>query len=422
MAGYIEDRWWTKRPDPETGKKRKTALYGRGRRYKVCGVPGVRARSFEALGGLNGATAWLAKAQHESTKGEFVDPRDGRILLGDYVEKHWLPHLTNDPSTREHIEYVVRKHITGQLGSLALNTIKVPQLRGFVTYLGKEMAASTAIIVWGYLSTILQAAVDDERITKNYCKSRTVGPPAAPPQKARAWDKDRVVAVRAALAPRFRILVDIGAGLGLRQGEALGLAIEDIDAAAEVVHVRRQIKVVHGKMVFGLPKGGKIRDVPLPPRLAQRVAEYLKVFPARKVTLPWGNPDAPTTDKEAEERAPRTVELIVTSTADRPIRRDGWNSWHWKPALAAAGIIPPLPEFKTRGRSRVWPASREHGFHSLRHTFASVQLDARETIVAVSSWLGHKDASITLKVYAHMMPAADGRGRRAMDAWFEDQL
>ncbi|MFJ4241332.1 hypothetical protein ACIP17_12090 [Streptomyces iakyrus] len=46
-------------------------------------------------------------------------------------------------------------------------------------------------------------------------------------------------------------------------------------------------------------------------------------------------------------------------------------------------------------------------------------LDAREPIVAVSNWLGHADASITLKIYAHMMPEADGRGRAAMDALFE---
>jgi integrase len=45
-------------------------------------------------------------------------------------------------------------------------------------------------------------------------------------------------------------------------------------------------------------------------------------------------------------------------------------------------------------------------------------LDARESVVAVSKWLGHSDPSITLKIYAHMMPEADGRGRAAMDAWF----
>ncbi|MGA5206105.1 tyrosine-type recombinase/integrase [Streptomyces variegatus] len=100
----------------------------------------------------------------------------------------------------------------------------------------------------------------------------------------------------------------------------------------------------------------------------------------------------------------------------------------WKRALVAAGVIPPpppRPQRKTEeGARRARPntkhaAAPEDGFHALRHTFASVQLDAREPVVLVSKWLGHSDPSITLKIYAHMMPEADGRGRAAMDAWFE---
>jgi integrase len=47
------------------------------------------------------------------------------------------------------------------------------------------------------------------------------------------------------------------------------------------------------------------------------------------------------------------------------------------------------------------------GFHSLRHTHASALLRAREPITAVSKRLGHKDASITLKIYAHTMKGLD---------------
>ncbi|SFE34250.1 hypothetical protein SAMN02787118_101388 [Streptomyces mirabilis] len=46
--------------------------------------------------------------------------------------------------------------------------------------------------------------------------------------------------------------------------------------------------------------------------------------------------------------------------------------------------------------------TREQGFHCLRHTFAGMRLDVRESVVSVSKWLGH----------------ADGHGRQAMDAWF----
>ncbi|MFF1900082.1 MULTISPECIES: integrase [unclassified Streptomyces] len=53
----------------------------------------------------------------------------------------------------------------------------------------------------------------------------------------------------------------------------------------------------------------------------------------------------------------------------------------------------------------------------LRHTYASVQLKAGESIVSVSQWLGHSSAKITLDNYAHFMPGAGRRGLAAMDSW-----
>ena len=70
-------------PSPATGERRKTARYGKGKRYRVAGIPGVRDRSFEKLGDAN---AWKANAEHESRIGEFVDPRGAgscsRLLPG----------------------------------------------------------------------------------------------------------------------------------------------------------------------------------------------------------------------------------------------------------------------------------------------------------------------------------------------------
>lgn len=419
MAGYIEDRWMKK--DASGKRTIPTERNGQGKRYKVTGIPGVKSRSFDGLLGPKGAKAWLAKAQNESTKGEFYDPRDGRILLAAYFEEYWATR-EGDPGTLEGQEQSIRKHIVGRLGHMPLNSIKVPQLRQWLKDLSKDLGPGTIGLVWGYLSTLLQAAVEDERIPKNPCKVKSVGPPPPPPKKARAWTKPRILTLQDAIEPRFKVLVDLGVGAGLRQGEAIGLSVEDIDEEAGVLHVRRQLKKVHNKLVYALPKGEKTRDVPLPSHLAGRLRAHLKQFPARKVTLPWGNPDEPENDRQAEERAPQTHELIVTAPLGGPVRRDSWNERYWKSALVHAGIIPAHPESHPTSRRRQlmkFVPSREHGFHVLRHTFASVMLDAREPIVAVSKWLGHADPSITLRIYAHMMPEADGRGRAAMDAWFE---
>jgi integrase len=430
VPGYIEDRWTKAGPvDPKTKKatRVKTELYDKCKRYRVCGIPGVRKRSFDRKAD---AEAWKAKVQSDVMRGEFVDHRDGNVTLEDYVTTEYWPTKTGDPGTLQTVETRIRTRIIPYLGAQRINAIKVPQLRKYLADLDERYAPATIIESWSTLSSILQAAVDDERIPKNPCLAKTVRPPSKPERKPRAWTRHRVMAVREGLDARFRVMVDLGVGAGLRQGEVLGLSIDDIEE--DVLHVRRQLRVVQNRLVFSLPKGGKTRTVPLPKHLAERLAEHTEHFAPLEVTLPWTNPALPENSKQAAERAPQTHRLIVAGERRQgALRRSTFNEGPWKRALVAAGVIPPpLPRPERRvqeGAQRARPntkhaASPEDGFHALRHTFASVQLDARESVVSVSKWLGHSDPSITLKIYAHMMPEADGRGRAAMDAWFAGTL
>jgi integrase len=64
------------------------------------------------------------------------------------------------------------------------------------------------------------------------------------------------------------------------------------------------------------------------------------------------------------------------------------NCYRWyTPAVRAAAL---------QGRT---------GFHVLRHTAASAWLQAGLTVVQVAALLGHADPGLTLRVYAHAMPA-----------------
>jgi integrase len=56
--------------------------------------------------------------------------------------------------------------------------------------------------------------------------------------------------------------------------------------------------------------------------------------------------------------------------------------------------------------------------HALRHWYASVLLDAGESIRAVSEYLGHSDPGFTLRTYTHLMPSSTERTRAAVDAAF----
>ncbi|MBE1561670.1 tyrosine-type recombinase/integrase [Nonomuraea africana] len=62
--------------------------------------------------------------------------------------------------------------------------------------------------------------------------------------------------------------------------------------------------------------------------------------------------------------------------------------------------------------------NRKHGMHALRHYFASVLLDAGESIKALADYLGHQNPGYTLRTYTHLMPGSEGRTRSAIDQTF----
>lgn len=53
--------------------------------------------------------------------------------------------------------------------------------------------------------------------------------------------------------------------------------------------------------------------------------------------------------------------------------------------------------------------------HALRHHYASVLLDAGESVRALADYLGHSDPGFTLRVYTHLMPSSEDRARAAID-------
>jgi integrase len=56
--------------------------------------------------------------------------------------------------------------------------------------------------------------------------------------------------------------------------------------------------------------------------------------------------------------------------------------------------------------------------HALRHFYASVLIDAGESVKAAAEYLGHADPGFTLRVYAHLFPSSEALARRAVDGLF----
>ena len=181
----------------------------------------------------------------------------------------------------------------------------------------------------------------------------------------------------------------------MRQGEIFAMGPDEIDFLRRKVHVRRQVKRVGGRMWFALPKGGKEREVPLPEWVSLRLAAHIEAYPPVEVTLPWNEPGNP-----KRHGKPVTAALLFTKNGG-PVRHSTFNTTAWRPARNAAGIA-------------------EGGMHQLRHLYASALLAGGVDIRALSEYLGHHDPAITLRIYAHLMPSAEGRALRAIEAAFAE--
>ncbi|KUL26603.1 tyrosine-type recombinase/integrase [Streptomyces regalis] len=404
----VYDRWHLSRPKKDakpcaehTSKTRTlvpSAEHGVGKRWQVRYRDADGEQRKENFEKRSAADARAAEVEADLNRGTFVDPKAGKTTLREFAQD-WLAARTSDPSTIEVRERHL-KHILPVLGSRPIRSIRPSTVQSWLSgMLAETMSPTYANGILGTLSAIMGAATDDEVIAKNPCQAKSVKVPKAEHKKIVPWTAERVAAVLAALPGPYICTGVLGAGVGLRQGEILGLSPDDIDFLRGVVHVRRQVKRVRYRRVFALPKGGKVREVPLSPKVAAALAAHLKAYPAKRVTLPWKVPDG----------KPTAVQLVFTATDGGVVDANAFTARVWKPALAAAGVIPP------RKKGKQYAAAPEDGMHALRHHYASVLLDAGENIKALSEYLGHHDPAFTLRTYTHLMPSSEERTKKAVD-------
>ncbi|MFI6662729.1 tyrosine-type recombinase/integrase [Streptomyces sp. NPDC050523] len=403
MAGHIQDRWY-KTETGSDGKPRKvkTDRHGVGLRYRAryIGPDGTeKSKSFPDRKKRE-AERWLANIEADMSRGQYIDPTAGKITFKRYTED-WLASQTTDPATRVAVESRLRLHAFPYLGTRPLASFQPSHIRSWARLLEDTGSASSyRRVIFGNVSAVLSAAVDDGYLARNPCRAGSVRPPKPSPGRVTQWSADRVFAVRDGMPDRLRAMVDVGAGCGLRQGEVFGLAVDDVDPLTGVVHVTHQVKLVNGRLLFAPPKNNKLRDVPLPDAVAAALAKHMTAFAPVEVTLPWLRPDGP----------PVTRLLYFTTQESGVLRRNDFNTHVWKPALVSAGVIP------APGPGERYKEAREDGMHALRHFYASVLLDSGESVKALSAYLGHSDAGFTLRTYTHLMPTSETRTRKAVDA------
>jgi integrase len=281
------------------------------------------------------------------------------------------------------------------LGARSLSTIGAATIRDWLNWMnGNRISESHKSQVFDLLSAILSAAASEKKIRTNPCRTKGVKKPVPDKRKITPWTEGKLRKIQLALPSQQFIVIPLGSGLGLRQGEILGLSPDDIDREQMIVHVDRQLACVGNRQIFKLPKGRKTRGVPLSQGLLDVIEDYMDSHPPVTITLPWGK----TTGD------PVSVRLLITNDVGGVDTGSHFNKRYWVPAFIRAGITYILGD---------------DGMHALRHFYASTLLTRGVTIKELADYLGHSDPGFTLRTYTHLLPSSHEQARRAVDTIFK---
>lgn len=209
-------------------------------------------------------------------------------------------------------------------------------------------------------SMVLDVAVEDRLISRNPMSSVTL-PRRSKPKQGVSLTRDQLHDLVAAMpSQRDRVLTLVLGYCGLRWGEAVGLTVRAMDTDRRRLHVFRTCVDGSGTPYEETPKNHEQRWVPVPPFLMQEL--------------------------QAVSRGKAPDDDLFANSAGKPMSGNNWLPRVLRPALERAKI----PDVDSRT------------IHDLRHTYASLAVQAGANIKMLQKALGHADPGFTLRVYADL--------------------
>jgi integrase len=184
------------------------------------------------------AKRFESTVEADKLRGLWVDPRAARVTLKEYGDQ-WRATRVHRRSTQAQVETNLRRHVYPYFGDRPLGTIRPSEIQAWVQGRSEELAATTVEVVYRYLSSIFRTAVADQLLLTSPCVGIRL------PKRERPsivpLTTEQVLALIEAVPERYRALAVMGAGSGLRQGEALGLTLEHVDFLGRRLDVAQQL-------------------------------------------------------------------------------------------------------------------------------------------------------------------------------------
>jgi integrase len=299
--------------------------------------------------------------------------------------KRWLEDCAK-PKVRHRTyvsyEQLIRLHLIQGLGHLRLAKLGPDDVQHF---LNRKRATGLSARSVQYLHAVLRHALGQALrwglVGRNVAS--LVDPPRAQRPEVRPLSPEQARDLLKLLkSDRLEGLYSVALGVGLRQGEALGLHWSDVDLEAGTLTVRVTLQRIGKKIEFVEPKTARSR---------------------RTIALP-----AVAVAALRRHRSRQLKERLVAGT-----------DWKEHGLVFASSIGTPLDSRNVTHRLQEMlddaglPRLR---FHDLRHTAASLLLAQGVHPRVVMEILGHSQIKLTMDTYSHVIPALQREAADKMNA------
>lgn len=322
-----------------------------------------RARNFARK---TDATRFAAAVETDKSRGDWLDPRLGKVTFGEWAEE-WLGQLSHlKPKTRLGYEVALRRHVLPSLADAPVASVDRPAIKRFTSDLVSAGAGPDVVRIAAQVTRhVLGVAVDAGALKANPATALRL----AQRRKSEMLflTPEQVQSLAETIAEPYTTLVRFAAYTGLRAGEIGALRVKRIDLVRGSVEVAESVSDVGGHLVIGATKTYANRHVPMPAALCEEMAAYLS--------------------KRGGERD----DFVFTAQHGGPLRHGNFYRAKFKPAVRAAG----LPESLR--------------FHDLRHTYAAFCIASTADPYAVMRRMGHSSITVTYDTYGHLFPERDAQ-------------
>jgi integrase len=306
----------------------------------------------------------------DQRRGTWIDPAGGNTPVEQWAWMWLDSDVAKSPGTRATDAGILRSAILPVLGRRPLGGVTPVEIQQLVAASATIIKPRTVRRRYAVVSAMFTAAVNFDLIARSPC--RGVRLPPTRPAKARILSTEEFGALLDEMPLRHRLLVQLGAVLGLRFSECAGLRVGCVDFDMHVVRIEETLSEASGRLFTKMPKTAAGRRVlPLPRDLEIALWDHLRR--ERRI----GQPDA----------------FVFQGPKGGLVRRTQFRSRVWIPACRRAGL-------------------EGLGFHDLRRTNATAHVAAGTSIRDVQDLLGHADPRMTLAIYAQA--TAEGK-RRAVE-------